>query len=203
MTTSFSTEDVDDQCQKLKNKELFEKKRDVLLKDNPLTSPLTILPDGTHIEGYWDFVNQVKQNRKKLYEKGCSQYPMPRETDKEVSKTFLAELKWVSETDAREDAYCGSSFCRLCKMCVGNREFQLGHFIYPVGIFHYYIEHGVQPSDEFHTFITQYVSKNKVTTRASSSSHRSELCKTSCDSCSKIYNTKKENRSRWFYECTL
>ncbi len=128
----------------------FESARDAELKTNVLTSPLTRLPNGNCIEGYWA----------NLYSKDKSnQFPMPRATETPVSETFLKQFKMVTEKYAKKEFFFGGSWCRLCNQGVGNLEYTLGPFLYPSGIEHYYTIHHVHPSPEFVEFITNFTAE--------------------------------------------
>jgi len=54
-------------------------------------------------------------------------------------------------------AYFGFSRCRVCGEANGSREFGITNdgvaFTFPDGLYHYYAEHGVMPSDEIYGFI--------------------------------------------------
>lgn len=138
----------------------FESLRDAELKTNPLTSPLTRSSDRHYIEGYWEFILSEPSERKILYPKGCSRYPMPRVSDTPVPKAFMDKLN-LCIADVEPTLYLGSSYCRLCMCRNGCGEHSLTNkegvtFVFPEGIFHYYEAHQVQPSPEFHSFVMAY-----------------------------------------------
>jgi len=112
------------------------------------TYPLTKISDTEFIEGYW-FTS---------YDSGI-EYPHPLPSNSNVCPIFLNKLKLVSH-NSQELHYNGYSFCRLCGCKNGTIEFSLSSqgvtFRYPIGLFHYYEEHNVQPSKEFNDFIINF-----------------------------------------------
>jgi hypothetical protein len=66
----------------------------------------------------------------------------------------------INETENANE-YLGSSYCRLCDLNFnGNKELKLIKdnitFTFPEGLIHYYIQHNVEPSNEFKEFILNY-----------------------------------------------
>lgn len=112
--------------------------------------PLTKIDEQHFIEGYW-FEN------KSIYP--SEDYPWPLVTDIEVNKEFIKNFKTICEVCER--IYChGPSYCRLCDKHNMNSEYKITFnditFTFPFGLLHYYIDHNVQPSDEFYNFIMCY-----------------------------------------------
>ena len=144
---------LDEAEQKAKSMEhkRIEAAREYELVTNPLTSPLTKLQNGTHIEGYWELYWLDPSQRR--YEPGCTKYPMPRVSDTPVPIDFITKFKQVSAHCASKTRFFGGSLCRLCHQSAGADECVLQHFRYPEGLLHYYEVHQVHPSPEFYTFI--------------------------------------------------
>lgn len=99
-----------------------------------------------YTEGYW---------KKNIDEK--SEYPFPEEGEECTNEEFLEMLEELTNEYAKCTQFRGYSMCRLCKQQNGTEEFTLYGldcaYIYPEGLFHYYEDHNVKPSNNFVTFI--------------------------------------------------
>jgi hypothetical protein len=111
---------------------------------------------------------------KQLYEgygySECSpDYPMPLQTDVPVRQDFLDNLEILlglmlepdQEWSVSLNNYMGHSSCRLYdKDNNGSAEYTISNnnvtFNVPCGIFHYYKDHNVQPSDDFLKFVMNF-----------------------------------------------
>lgn len=120
--------------------------------------PLIKNKDGSFTEGYWFSDCE--------YNETAHKYPFPKQTDIPVDPQFLNQLQLITEScfDKEEQNptrtavdYFGSSSCRLCGERNGGTEFIVKNgdviFKYPSGLMHYYKEHNVHPSQQFHDFI--------------------------------------------------
>lgn len=115
--------------------------------------PLTKVSNDTFIEGYW--------HNRQLDNSGNPIYPFPLATETKVDPQFLTKLQHVIMKKASVDYYFGYSRCRLCDNDRnGNSEYNINNgtltFQFPSGLLHYYIDHNVQPSDEFYEFVMSY-----------------------------------------------
>jgi hypothetical protein len=114
-------------------------------------SPLYKINDTEFIEGYW-------ANLSPMYDTDNTRrkYNLPLTTDGSVDGEFLAKLRSVMDSHEPK-AYFGYSTCRVCGQSNGSKEFNVSSdditFTFPDGIYHYYADHGVMPSDEFYGFI--------------------------------------------------
>jgi len=120
---------------------------------NPNSYPLTKLSNETFVEGYWQSNNEC----------GCCNpiiYPYPVDSGVQVDPIFIQNLEHIKNF-SKVECYFGSSYCRLCPQNVGGLEYSFKSdgktFIFPEGIFHYYRDHNVQPSDEFMDAVEQYI----------------------------------------------
>ena len=93
------------------------------------------------IEGYWS-------------EGKNSNYPMPFVNEKPWSGKieFLNKLVEIQKKSKIEH-YKGISFCRICNIINGSREYRRKEWKWPEGFFHYIMVHNVKPTQEFIDFI--------------------------------------------------
>lgn len=111
------------------------------------TYPLIQINSTKFIEGYW-----FDENDSSTYK-----YPKPQITENIVDPNFIHKL--IEVTDSAKFRQClGLSHCRLCdKLNNGSKEYTIENdniiFVYPQGLLHYYLDHNVQPSNEFYNFI--------------------------------------------------
>lgn len=114
--------------------------------------PLTKISDSKFIEGYWFPTNPSDKD----FDIG---YPKPICQTKTVDINFINKFKLLNKK-AESKSYFGSSNCRICNRVNGSNEFISKNdsieFTYPEGLFHYYEDHNVHPSDEFYNFVMDY-----------------------------------------------
>jgi hypothetical protein len=124
--------------------------------------PLTKVSDCEFIEGYWFPLDENVKERDYIEPMYPMPLPMPLQTIRtDVKyKLFLDKLNELTKNTAECINYFGSSTCRICKKVNGSAEYKLTSgnitFRYPEGLIHYYEDHDVYPSEEFHDFVMNY-----------------------------------------------
>jgi hypothetical protein len=102
-------------------------------------------------EGFWRDARLAEWVSPWLLARG-TQLPWPEESPEPVDAAWLEKLVRVQQS-ATVKHYMGLSMCRLCGERNGSREFELGGWVWPEGLAHYYRDHAVHPSPKFRAFV--------------------------------------------------
>jgi hypothetical protein len=127
--------------------------RDLIIK-NGWFNPLSVVNNNKY-EGYW-----INEQNLDLPIPLINKYPT--DTLKEFINVFTKVLENVKKNTSNISDFLGSSKCRICKKYNGSKEFKFTlkeNTIYvPEGMLHYYLEHNVNPSDEFYSLVNSIAS---------------------------------------------
>lgn len=88
-------------------------------------------------------------------------YPNPIENSnnrtKEEVELFLEKLEKIERYEAKTEDNMGFSYCRICNIENGSREYIWNRYIWPSGYKHYIKKHNIEINDDFYEEVKNHI----------------------------------------------